>query len=200
MSVTEFQRDANARRVRGVRNREHVLAVAEQVFARQGPSATIGEIADRAGLGVATIYRNYPTKDVLLDAVTAGRLRALAMRARARAAEDDPARVLFDLLEQIAGECAASTVVSKALVAAVGHRAETAAARVALVDALGVLVARAQERGAVRGDVTAEQALVLVAATCAATPGDNGDALPFAPLLAIVRDGLRRPAVEPYSP
>src|SRR5579883_2152468 len=64
--VTELERP---RRADAVRNRERVLEAAEQLFATEGLDVHIEQVAQRAGVGVGTVCRNFPTKDSLIDAV-----------------------------------------------------------------------------------------------------------------------------------
>ena len=59
------------------RNRARVLKVAEEVFASEGLAVPIDEIARRAGLGVGTLYRHFPTKETLFEAIVVGRMQEI---------------------------------------------------------------------------------------------------------------------------
>src|SRR6478752_9796491 len=87
--ATEDGRRSDARR-----NHERILEAALAVFAEKGADASIPEIAARAGVGKATVYRNYPTKADLLTAITRDRLSWLVERADEAAAEPDASAAL----------------------------------------------------------------------------------------------------------
>lgn len=88
------------RRADAVRNREKVIAAAEQVFAEHGIEAGIPEVAERAGVGKGTVYRNFETKDDLVAAILTQRMRRLDEGIVAALESDDPGeglrRVLHD--------------------------------------------------------------------------------------------------------
>ncbi len=60
-----------------VHNRERVLAAAEEIFGQQGPDASVDDLADAAGVGMGTLYRHFPTKQALVDALVGPRRREL---------------------------------------------------------------------------------------------------------------------------
>src|SRR5919201_5326161 len=76
-------------RADALRNREHVLAAARAVFVEQGADAPLDDIARRAGVGIATLYRRFPDRDALMRAVVLDVLSRVGAEA-ARALEDDP--------------------------------------------------------------------------------------------------------------
>ena len=63
------------------RNHQKLVAVAREVFTREGTSAPLEEIAERAGVGIGTLYRNFPTRRALLEAVYVDELQAMARAA-----------------------------------------------------------------------------------------------------------------------
>jgi AcrR family transcriptional regulator len=81
-----------ARRLRrdAQRNRDAILAAARQVFPEQGLEAPLEEIARRAGVGIATLYRRFPTRTELLDAVLAPAVQEHVDAAEQALAMDDP--------------------------------------------------------------------------------------------------------------
>src|SRR5438874_12696920 len=84
------------------RNLERVLDAATEVFGASGPDASVDEIAKRAGVGHATVFRRFPTKDDLMYAVIerhVGELRKIAERALE---EDDPGKAFFDFVQRVA--------------------------------------------------------------------------------------------------
>jgi AcrR family transcriptional regulator len=173
------------------RNRARILDAAEVVFAAQGIEVPVDAIADKAGVGVGTLYRHFPTKEKLCEAILLERLAGLAQDARAQADAADPGAAFFGFLDHMAD----LSLSKRDLIAAVmgaGIEFEEAAAPVKedLIQAVGALLGRAQSAGVVRADVTADTVVSLVVGTCqvAASHTDacQGD------LLNIVCDGLRR--------
>ncbi len=179
-------------RADAVRNRARILEAAEVVFAAQGIEAPVDAIAEKAGVGVGTLYRHFPTKEKLCEAILLDRLADLTVDARAAADAPDPAAAFFGFLRHFVslGESKRDLIVA---VMGAGLDFEEAAADVKedLREAVGVLLCRAQDVGVVRRDVTPTAVVSLVGATCHAG-GHSSDA-PAMDLLAIVCDGLRAP-------
>ena len=177
-------------RADAARNRARILDAAEVVFAAEGIEAPVDVIAEKAGVGVGTLYRHFPTKEKLCEAILLERLRALTEDARALADAEDPTTAFFGFLDHfvLLGESKRDLI---AAVMGAGLEFELAAAPVKedLREAVGVLLRRAQDAAAVRADVTPDAVLSLVMATCHAA-GHSGPT-PACDLLAIVCDGLR---------
>jgi AcrR family transcriptional regulator len=171
------------------RNRARILEAAELVFAAEGIEVPVDVIAEKAGVGVGTLYRHFPTKETLCEAILLERLIALAADARDLADADDPAAAFFGFLHHMVEEAAGKRDLVAAVMGA-GIRFEEAAADVkeGLRQAVGVLLRRAQDAGAVRGDVTAETVVNLAVGTCQAAAHTGS---PSADLLEVVCDGLR---------
>ena len=177
-------------RADALRNRARILEAAEAVFATEGIEVPVDAIAERAGVGVGTLYRHFPTKEKLCEAILLERLSRLTLDARALAEAEDPAAAFFGFLEHVVAEGAAKRDLLVAVMGA-GLAFEMAASEVkdALLEAMGTLLHRAQAAGAVRSDVTAPMVMSLVGATCQASAHAAG--APAGDLLAIVCDGLR---------
>src|ERR1700674_2193042 len=79
------------------RNRARVLDAAEAIFADRGTSASTEEIAVRAGVGIGTLFRHFPTKEALLEAILMERVARLGEVARSLATAADPGAALFGL-------------------------------------------------------------------------------------------------------
>jgi AcrR family transcriptional regulator len=192
-------------RADALRNRARVLEAAESVFAAEGISVPVDLIAEKAGVGVGTLYRHFPTKEKLFEAILIRRIDEIAADARARRDADDPGAALFGFLAHLVKESALKRDLIQALLGA-GVELEVAAApsKRNLEAAVSELLEVAQRAGAVRGDVSCEVVLSLVGATCIAADRMNVTALP-AELLTIICDGLRpttaapAPAGEPTS-
>jgi AcrR family transcriptional regulator len=185
--------DARPMRADAQRNRARILEAAEVVFASEGIEVPVDTIAEKAGVGVGTLYRHFPTKEKLCEAILLERLAGLAEDARAQADAADPGAAFFGFLDHMA-EMSSSKRDLIAAVMGAGLEFEEAAAPVKedLIRAVGALLQRAQSAGVVRADVTADTVVSLVVGTCQVAashaqtcPGD---------LLGIVCDGLRRQA------
>lgn len=175
------------------RNRERVLGAARDAFAALGPEAPLDEIARRAGVGAGTIYRHFPTKEALLEAVLFGRLQRLTDEARVLSRAPDAGRAFFDFAERMVEEGAAKGDLVEALAGA-GIEPRVAGSLIAkeLRAAVGELVRCAQQTGAVRPDVsTADVLAVLSGASLGMRHHRATDSEPPGRVLAVVCDGLR---------
>src|SRR6202140_1865119 len=83
------------------RNKKLIVQAAREVFATAGLVAPIDEIAQRAGVGTGTLYRHFPTKEALFEAVVIGRVEDLVEEARRLIASNDPKTAFFKLLSQL---------------------------------------------------------------------------------------------------
>jgi AcrR family transcriptional regulator len=177
------------------RNRARILDAAETVFASEGIEAPVDLIAEKAGVGVGTLYRHFPTKERLCEAILLDRLASLTADARALADAEDAPAAFFGFLEHFVEEGAAKRDLLVAVTGA-GVEFEQAAAGIKdeLRRAVGVLLHRAQDAGAVRSDVTAETVVMLIGATCHAA--GHAGTTPSDALLSVVCDGLRPPGAR----
>ena len=142
------------------RNRERVIRAAAAVFADKGMEAGIPEIAERAGVGKATVYRSFPSKEHLVAAVATERLDWITTLATQALSDDDPAaafeRVILAIAERQASDCA----VAGSLAADI-HLPELDAARATTHAALDALIHRGRDAGVLRADATAMDLKVL---------------------------------------
>ncbi|MFB9235983.1 TetR/AcrR family transcriptional regulator, partial [Plantactinospora siamensis] len=176
------------------RNRARLLTVAEQVIADRGAGVSTEEIARTAGVGIGTLFRHFPTKEDLLTAVYAERLRGVADKAAELADAQDAGAALRGLLTYVVGRSAVKNTLVAALAAAGvdPEDDETGAAKRRYTTVLAGLLDRAQRAGAVRADVGLPElhALIVGASrTAELTP----DPTVRARALAVVLDGLRPP-------
>src|ERR1700730_19159475 len=102
-------------RADAARNRESVLRAAGEAFAEPGYGVPLDEIAARAGVGPGTVYRHFPTKEALFEAVVTARVQDLVADARARADAADPGDAFFGFLARIAAESAAKRDLTAAI-------------------------------------------------------------------------------------
>ena len=148
------------KRADAVRNRERVVAAAAAVFAERGVDASVPDVAARAGVGKATVYRSFPTKEHLIAAVVIERLADF--EARATALRDAPDA--WAAFEQLVVEGAARHCADKAISAGISagiDLPELAAARASLWRAVERLMERAKAQGAMRRDVRPDDLRVL---------------------------------------
>lgn len=177
-------------------NRARVLEAADAVFASDGISASTGEIARRAGVGIGTVFRHFPTKADLLEAVFVARIHRLAAEAGALAAAPDPGEAFFRFLRHWAEMSVTKNAFADALAGAgidVKAKAQVQPQLgQELQAALGKLLDRAQQAGAVRPDVGVPELISLLVGTArAAEHADDPEV--HARMLTVVFDGLRPP-------
>jgi AcrR family transcriptional regulator len=157
--------DVSPRKLRAdaQRNRTAILKAAEAVFRTQGADAPIDEIARRAGVGVGTVYRNYPTKAAVIQAIVEARLGPIVEAARKARDSDDPGEALFALLRRLAHEASAFKELAESIAAA-GIDLHTTKENLSaeIHAAMSELLASAQRAGRVRPDVTIDDVTMLM--------------------------------------
>jgi AcrR family transcriptional regulator len=149
------------------RNRARLLHAAQEVLAEHGPDAPMDEIARRAGVGNATLYRNFPDRDALLDELFTDRFTAL-LGSTAQDTAEAPREQLRTALLRVALDQTRDKAFAYALGTLVDSMPRARPAREQLLAALGELLVRAQEAGAVNRSVTVED---LRLAVCAVAGG-----------------------------
>jgi AcrR family transcriptional regulator len=186
-----LRRDAQA-------NRERILAAAASVFSEQGLDGSVEEIAERAGVGVGTLYRRFPNKDALVDAIFESTLNELAADAEAALEAADSWDGLCAFLERAVALQAENRGFAE--IVAVHLRAEQllAKARSRVRPLLAALVARAQADGSLRPDVVYEDISVLLW-TSGRVVDSTRDVAPefWRRHLALTLDGLRAERATP---
>ena len=145
------------------RNREKVLEAARAEFAEAGSEAQMPDIAKRAGVGVGTVYRHFPTKEALVEALARDHFSRLADAAEAAVAQEgDPWTIFLGLVETCGERCAAD----KGLAAAVANSrevlADAADQETRLRAATTTLVERAQAAGQLREDATIDDVSMIM--------------------------------------
>jgi AcrR family transcriptional regulator len=183
------------------RNRARVLEVAEAVFAVSGTSASTEEIARRAGVGVGTVFRHFPTKEALLQAILEERLTKLAEEAESLAGSPGPGPALLGLFTRMVEQSAAKQTYADALAAAgldVGASLSEVAGRTKR--ALAALLAHAQRAGDIRDDIGVPELIALVVGASRAVEHAGWDGKVRARTLRVVFDGLRPAAAGAPPP
>ncbi len=151
-------------RADALRNRARVVEAAGAVFAEHGPEAGVDEVALAAGVGKATIYRSFPSKDHLVSAAIVAQIDAFVARAEAALGSDD-AWAAFEDLMVAAAEAKAARVLG-GLVAAPVEVPELPEARERMRVALQAVLDRAKAQGSARGDADASEVSTLFAGLC----------------------------------
>src|SRR5450759_786701 len=171
------------------RNRARVLEAAEAVFAAEGTSASTEEIARQAGVGIGTVFRHFPTKQALLEAILADRLARLTEEARSLSASPDPGAALLALFTRMVEQSAAKKTYVDALANA-GLDAMSAMSQIGQQarQALGVLLARAQQAGAIRDGIGVTELIALVVGASRAAEHSGWDQDVQARILQVIFD------------
>jgi AcrR family transcriptional regulator len=173
------------------RNRRRVLEVAQAVFAAEGLAVPIDEIARRAGLGVGTLYRHFPTKEALFAAIVVTRMEDVLTEARSLRDADAPGEAFLEFLAQMTEGWAAKKDLMDALVSAAADVKDVVRVKRELHSELGKLLERAQKAGSVRADVSIDEIFALLAGAFASLDRHGASAKGRERILAIIFDGLR---------
>lgn len=178
-------------RADAARNRARVLDVAYQTFAAEGLSVPIDEIARRAGVGAGTVYRHFPTKDALFQAVIADRMYHLIDEGRALLTSEDPGQALFTFLRTMVLQWGAADRGMVEALAGIGIDINDAVpqAEEDFLLMLAELLRAAQQAGTARPDVGVAEVKTLLVG-CQAMQGYNADLAERVTDVAL--DGLRR--------
>ncbi|HEX4305710.1 MAG TPA: helix-turn-helix domain-containing protein [Solirubrobacterales bacterium] len=197
---------APALRADAARNRQRIIDAAVEVFAERGLEASTADIAARAGVGEATLFRRFPTKDDLVTAIVQVMLEDAAAVAASCLEDEDPWRGVERFLYEMAERASEDHVISDANKQQCMASPALAADRGRVLDLTAQLVRRAQAAGVLREDIAGQDLMFLMGAV--ASVGE----VPFQGLrpdlwkryLGIVLDGLRpdgtsklRPAAPP---
>jgi AcrR family transcriptional regulator len=179
------------------RNRRRVLEVAQAVFATEGLAVPIDEIARRAGLGVGTLYRHFPTKEALFAAIVVGRVEDLVAQGTEALDAPDAAEAFFGFLGRMVGDGASKKDFMDALAnTGIDLSKVFGPIKKELARVLGLLLERAQAAGAVREDVGVPEVMALMTGAFGSLERYGAGTRGRDRLLAIVLDGLRPPQVE----
>jgi AcrR family transcriptional regulator len=143
-------------RTDALRNRERILEVAKEAFTRFGAEASLDEIARQAGVGAGTLYRHFPTRDALIEAVFRAEVEKLAQAARTLAEEKPPMEALRAWMLLFVDHIAAKQIIAPALNSVVGGASKLyEGSRSVVQGAVEALVKRAVRNGDMRKDVDA---------------------------------------------
>ena len=136
------------------RNRERILEVAKQAFTRFGADASLDDIAKQAGVGVGTLYRHFPTRDALIEAVYRSEVEKLAAAERRFAATMPPMEALRAWMLLFVDHISAKQIIAPALNSVVGGPSRLyEGSRGMIQGAMDALAKRAMKSGDLRPDL-----------------------------------------------
>lgn len=187
-----LQLPTRPKRADALRNYEKLVAAAREAFTEADRSASLEDIARRAGVGIGTLYRNFPTRADLVQAVYVDEVEALS-RSAAELAQLEPWEALTAWLQGFVGYIATKQALGDELFAiAERDGAVFAGCRAMLHTAGEPLLRRAQDAAIVREDVTIDEVIRMVGGIAKIPAADPAE---IQRLLAVALDGLRyRPA------
>jgi len=169
------------------RNHDRLVSAARAAFTEDGTSAPLEDVAERAGVGIGTLYRHFPTRQALLEAVYVDEVEAMA-RAAADLSELPPWDALSQWLHQYVGFAATKRALNEALVEADPGSDVLLSCRTAISGAGTSLIERAQRAGVVRADTSFIDVIRMVAGIAMVPTEDPAQK---ERLLELALDGLR---------
>jgi AcrR family transcriptional regulator len=174
------------------RNRARVLEAAEAVFAAKGTGASTEEVAKAAGVGVGTVFRHFPTKQSLLEAVFLEHLRAVGDQGRALSESRPPGEAFYDFFTLVVNQASTKNALADALESTGVDPMATASDS---AHQLGVLFEQmlrdGQRAGAVRDDIGVAEIKTLLIGLARAAESPVADPEAGSGALSVVLDGLR---------
>jgi AcrR family transcriptional regulator len=186
-------------RADALRNRDRLLEVARAAFSAGGPEASLEAVARTAGVGIGTLYRHFPTREALFEAVYRSEVEQLADLAERLKKKERPIEALREWMHSIGKFVATKKGVSTALALATAKDSAPASYSAdRLTRGLGLLLEQAIAAGEVRSDVGPEDLLRAIVGMCYA-PDQPGWRKNVLRLVDIFIDGLRSRRKQPQS-
>jgi AcrR family transcriptional regulator len=182
------------------RNRAKILAVASELFAEDGADLSIDELARRAGVGHATVFRRFPNKEELVLAMFEDRLADVAEAVEAAAANEDPWEGLVAAMTYIAERQARDRGLMEAVGCDVFGSPRLRAARMRVMEPMDGLLRRAQEAGRVRDDLQPIDVFFLITAAGHVSPCHFDIPDLWRRYLGVILDGMRPEGASELSP
>lgn len=182
------------------RNREKILAVASELFAERGADMCMDDLARRAGVGHATVFRRFPSKRDLVVAMLEERLTAVAEEIEAAARSEDAWAGLVAAMTAVAERQAHDRGLMEAVGTDVFGSDRLREARARVVAPMDGLLRRAQEAGQVRADLGTLDVFFLIAAASKSLPCNFEVPGLWRRYLGVVLDGMRPEGASPLAP
>jgi AcrR family transcriptional regulator len=193
-NLTEGLTGARRPRADAERNRGRLLDAARAAFASGQANVPLDQIARDAGVGIGTLYRHFPTREALVEAVYRKELDDLCASAAALLAEHSPERALRAWLDRFADYVAAKREMADAMRAVFASGAVTVSqARGRLTAAVQVIIDAGVADGTLRGDVRADDVVAMIVGMFTATSLDGGREQ-LERMFGLLLDAVRRPA------
>jgi len=181
-------------RADAMRNHEKILRAAEEIFALDGVMVPIDIVAERAGVGIGTLYRHFPTKEALYDEIVSTRLRALIDTAQTCAKAPIAIEGLCTFLHEFALQASEKQDLFDALgQAGIDIKARFADMLGELTSCMDTMRQRSVDAGAIRDDVETKDILNLVMGSCHAAGHDGHNGASLERLVDIVLAGIKTP-------
>ncbi|WP_031083593.1 TetR/AcrR family transcriptional regulator [Streptomyces sp. NRRL WC-3549] len=191
-STTGTRAPARPMRADARRNYDRLLGEARTSFAEHGTDASLEDIARRAGVGIGTLYRHFPNRHALMNAVFQEALTALLARSRELAGSEQPCVALVEWLGALVSHAGEYRGLAQALMSASADRTSALTqCHVPLRQAGALLLERAKANGAVRADVSIDDLLQLTNAIALAAEQTPADPDLANRLLRLTLQGLR---------
>ena len=176
------------------RNRDRLLTAARSAFAADGQAARLDQIARAAGVGIGTLYRHFPTREALVEAVYRSELDALTASAHALLAELGPERALRAWMDRFADYVTAKREIAPALQPVYASGAVTVSQiRAQLAAALDAVLRAGVADGTLRAGVRADDLVATIVGMLAATAPAGGQPQ-LQRMFDLLMDAVRTPA------
>ena len=180
------------------RNRERIVEAARQVFAEDGLDASLNEVARRAGVGVATLFRRFPTREDLIAATFANPMAEYATLTKTALADPDPWHGFCDYVRAVCSMQAGDRGFTDVLTQTFPTAKEFEAQRDEAFRQFTELVTRAKQCGGLRPDFVAEDLPMLLMANAGVVAATAGAAPETSPrLVAYLLQAFAAQAAEP---
>ncbi|MET7336779.1 helix-turn-helix domain-containing protein [Nonomuraea sp. NPDC005650] len=167
---------AQALRADALHNRVRILEAAREAFATRGLDVPMAAIARRAGVGVATLYRRFPSRESLITEVFGDELATCASVVDEALADPDPWRGFCSAIEKVCAMQVADRGFTEAFLTAFPDAMDYERLRVRAEQGLAEVVRRAKAAGRLRADFDLADLMLLLKANCGVATGTNQDA------------------------
>jgi AcrR family transcriptional regulator len=176
-----------------VANRERIAEAALDVFAERGPGASTDEVARRAGVGIGTVFRHFPTKDALVEEALLRHFAAVRAQAEDAVQDPDPARALGELLRTMIAAGGGKLTLAGMLGDPADPPEAVRAAAGGLREVVGTVLRRAQDAGVADPEVSLEEVYVLLRALAESSAAGTAAPGVLDRVVRIVHRGITKP-------
>jgi AcrR family transcriptional regulator len=173
------------------RNRERVLTAAAVVFSEHGRDAQMDDVASRAGVGVGTVYRHFPTKEALMEALAVDRFEKVLAAAKAALQRDDPWEAFVEAVWEGAELLSSDRAFTEIVGELQGPMPLSDEFLTTMNDTWGEILRRAKDCGALRDDVVLDDIPMIMCGVGFATRKPHSCPSAWRRHVAILIDGLR---------